>query len=62
MQENLDTSVKIEIKEEEISVKEEIIKKVKLEWSQINKWWEKEEDENEEIKWMSLEHHGVEFP
>ena len=62
MQENLDTSVKIELKEEEISVKEEIIKKVKLEWSQINKWWEKEEDENEEIKWMSLEHHGVEFP
>jgi hypothetical protein len=33
MQENLDTSVKIELKEEEISVKEEIIKKVKLEWS-----------------------------
>jgi hypothetical protein len=29
----LENSVKIEIKEEEISVKEEIIKKVKLEWS-----------------------------
>ena len=26
---------------------DKIVKKVKVEWSQINKWWEKEEDENE---------------
>ena len=43
-------------------MKEEIVKKVKLEMSQINKWWEKEEDDNDEIKWITLEHHGVEFP
>ena len=58
----------MEVKEEEnvkmeIEVKDEQVKKVKTEISQINKWWEQEtEAGKEECKWEQLEHHGVEFP